>query len=258
MIDSHCHLDVREYRGHIDEIIENALSAGVHTIVNVGADLPSSIRSVELAEKYSCIYATAGVHPHDASTYNQEIENGLLALLRNKRVVAIGEIGLDYYRDLSPREIQKKVFRRQLELAAEYKLPVVIHTRESFLDTLNIVKEYNKNLVGGVFHCFPGTVAEAMSVIAFDFYISVGGIITFPGAKMADVAASVPLQSILLETDSPYLSPSPFRGKTNQPAYIRYIRDRLAQLRNISAEEVERVTDKNCRKLYRLVETFEG
>jgi len=199
-----------------------------------------------------------GVHPHDALTYNQEIETGLLKLLKNKRVVAIGEIGLDYYRDLSPREIQQKVFRRQLEMAAEYKFPVVIHTRESFPDTLNIVKEYGKNLVGGVFHCFPGTVAEAMSVIELGFSIAVGGIVTFPGAKMADVAASVPLQSILLETDSPYLSPAPFRGKTNQPAYIRYIRDKLAQLRNMPPEEVENVTDRNCRKLYHLVETFEG
>ncbi len=258
MIDSHCHLDGKEYRGHLDEIIANAQSAGVLTMVNIGADLPSSAKSVELAEKNPNIYATVGVHPHDASTYNDETEMRLREFLRNKRVVAIGEIGLDYYRDLSPRPIQKQVFRRQLELAVENKFPVVIHTRESFQDTLEIVRDYSGKLAGGVFHCFPGTVKEAMAVIELGFYVSVGGIITFPKAKMADIAISVPLESILLETDSPYLTPVPFRGKTNQPAYIRYIRNRLAQLRGIATEEVDTVTDRNCRKLYRLVETFEG
>jgi len=258
MIDSHCHLDAKEYRGRIDEIINNALSAGVHTVVNIGADLPSSVKSVELAEKYECIYATVGVHPHDASKYNEEAERRLIGLMQSERVVAIGEIGLDYYRDLSPRPVQQKVFRRQLELAIEKKYPVVIHTREAFRDTINIVKECSGQLIGGVFHCFPGTAEEAMEVIEIGFRISVGGIVTFPGAKMARVAAEVPLESILLETDSPYLSPVPFRGKTNQPAYIKYVRDKLAELKKISVEEIERITDRNCRKLYRLEETFEG
>jgi TatD DNase family protein len=258
MIDSHCHLDFKEYKHNLDDIINNALSSGVHTLFNIGADMHSSIRSVELANKYDCIYATVGIHPHDAATYNQEIENRLLELIKDKKVVAIGEIGLDYYRDLSPRHIQKQVFRKQLEIAIQYNMPVVIHTRESFGETINIVREYRQKLCGGVFHCFPGTIADAKQVFDIGFHISVGGIITFPKAKMAEVAANVPLEYILLETDSPYLAPAPFRGKNNQPAYIKYIRDKLAELRKISVDEVESATDNNCRRAYRQVDTFGG
>jgi TatD DNase family protein len=258
MIDSHCHLDSREYGKNLDEIIDDALTAGVKIMVNIGADLQSSIRSVELAEKYECIYATVGVHPHDAKTYAEDVEKKLKELLGNDKAAAVGEIGLDYYRDLSPRRIQREIFRRQLEIAVEVKKPVVIHTRESFQETLEIIREYAGRLSGGVFHCFPGTVEDAYKVFDIGFHISVGGVITFPKAKMAEVAAAVPLEYILLETDAPYLTPAPFRGKVNRPAYIRYIRDALAKLRNISPAEVERITDNNCRKVYRLAELFEG
>jgi TatD DNase family protein len=258
MIDSHCHLDVKEYKGHLDEIINTAVAAGVHTIINIGADPLSSAKSVELAEKYDNIFATVGVHPHDAKIYTKEIESRLCQFLERKKVVAIGEIGLDYYRDLSPRHIQKAVFRSQLELAAARKFPIVIHTREAFRDTVDIIREYSSRLAGGIFHCFPGTLSEAQEVIDLGFYISVGGIITYPKAKMAEVAAGMPLEYILLETDSPYLTPIPFRGKTNQPAHIKIIAEKLAELRNIPFAEVEKVTDRNCRKVYRLEETFGG
>ncbi len=258
MIDSHCHLDFKEYRNNIDQIIKNARDAGIHTLINIGADLESSKRSVELAAKYNFIYATVGVHPHDASKYDDRTETELLKLLENKRVVAIGEIGLDYYRDLSPRPVQQRAFRRQLEIAVDRKYPVVIHTRESFHNTVNIVKEFAQSLRGGIFHCFPGTIEDALEVIELGFHISVGGVITYPKAKMAEVAVKAPLDSILLETDSPYLTPVPFRGKTNQPAYVAYVRDKVAELRGIAPSEVEKVTDRNCRKVYRLVETFEG
>ena len=258
MIDSHCHLDFDEFDGRRDEAVSEALSAGVHTIVNIGTDLRTSRNSVRLAEEHDCIYATVGVHPHDAKKYNKQVEAELSKFTDHKKVVAIGEIGLDFYRDLSPRGVQKKMFRKQLELAVETKLPVVIHTREAFRETIEIVREYSGRLAGGVFHCFPGTVSEAHEVIDLGFEISVGGVITFPRAKMARVATEVPLEHILLETDSPYLAPVPFRGKSNQPAYVRFVRDKLAELRGITTEEVETVTDRSCRKLFRLVEMFEG
>lgn len=258
MTDSHCHLDFKEFRGRLDSVIEAARQAGVHTMVNIGADLETSRNSVSLAEKHEPVYATVGIHPHDAKTYNDDVAAELTALLGNGKVVAIGEIGLDYYRDLSPRPIQKKVLCQQLELAVKHQMPVVIHTREAFHETFEIVKEYSSRLPGGIFHCFPGTVEEAMQVIGIGFHISVGGVITFPNSRMATVAASVPLDRILLETDSPYLAPVPHRGKTNQPAYLRVIAEKLATLRNVNVEEIERVTDRNCRKVYRLEETFGG
>lgn len=258
MIDSHCHLDFKQYRGRQDEIIKNALAAGVHTMVNVGVDLQSSINSVEMAHKYDSIYATVGVHPHDATTYSDEVEEELLRLMEDRKVVAVGEIGLDFFRDFSPRNVQRKVFRRQLEIAVDRQLPVVIHTRASFRETSEIVREFSSRLAGGIFHCFPGTLAEAHKLINLGFKVSFGGKITRPGDESAKVAAEAPIEHILLETDSPYLTPVPVREKINQPANVRYIRDRLAELKNISIEEVETITDRNSQKFYRLVDVFEG
>jgi len=259
MIDSHCHLDFKEFNKNREEVIRNALAAGVRTMINIGADLPTSINSVRLAEKYDCIFAAVGVHPHDAKTFNDGVENELLRLIENKKVKAIGEIGLDFFRDLSPRQIQKDVFRRQLELAVSKRLPVVIHAREAYQETLEIVREYSQKLVGGVFHCFQGDAKKAFKVIDLGFSVSVGGKITYPRDEMAAMAAEIPLEHILLETDSPYLTPVPFRGKSsNQPAYVRYVRDKLAELKNISVEEVEKITDRNTQKLFRLIEIFEG
>ncbi len=258
MIDSHCHLDFKDFDKNRAEIIKNALDAGVHTMVNIGADLQTSINSVKLAEQYDFIYATVGVHPHDAKTFNPEVEEQLRRMIEHKKVAAVGEIGLDYYRDLSPRNIQEKVFRRQLEIAVEKDLPVVIHTRESFRDAVDIVSDYAGDLPGGIFHCFPGTVDDAYKVIDLGFHISVGGVITFPRAKMATVAVEAPLNRIAIETDSPYLTPMPYRGKTNQPAYVKYVCDKIAELRGMPAEEVEKITDRNSQRVYRLVDVFGG
>jgi TatD DNase family protein len=258
MIDSHCHLDFDVYEGQRDDVVSAALEAGVQTIINIGVDVPSSVRSVELAEQYECLYATVGVHPHDARTLNNAALEKLRAMVTHPRVVAIGEIGLDYYRDLSPRHVQKTAFEQQIELAIEAALPIVIHTRESFQPTLDIVKKYAGRLKGGVFHCFPGDLNDARRVIDLGFVISVGGVITFPNSKMSRVAAQAPLEKILLETDAPFLTPVPYRGKQNQPAYVSYVRDRLAELRKTRPQEIEKITDRACNKLFRLEETFEG
>ncbi len=258
MIDSHCHLDSKIYHGQIDDLLAEAGAAGVHTVVNIGVDIPSSETSVELAEKHEMLYATVGVHPHDASTLDDQALDRLRGLSKKRKVVAIGEIGLDYYRDMSPRPVQREAFRRQLELAVELQKPVVIHTREAFDDTMAIVQEFAHRLPSGVFHCFPGDTAQAERVFELGFVISVGGVITYNKAGMAKVASDVPLDRILLETDAPYLTPVPYRGSTNRPAYVTLVAKKLAELRGISVAEIERITDRNSRKLYRLVETFGG
>ncbi|RKX27658.1 MAG: hydrolase TatD [Candidatus Zixiibacteriota bacterium] len=258
MIDSHCHLDFDAFDGIREDVIEEARTAGIHTIINVGADLASSERSVKLAQTHDAIRATVGIHPHDAKTLTDGTFAQLKKLAATDRVVAIGEIGLDYYRDLSPRPVQRKTFNRQLQLAVEMKMPVVIHTREAFEETIEIVEKYAHNLPGGVFHCFSGDAGDASRVFDLGFIISVGGVITYKNSGMARMAAEVPLDKIMLETDAPYLTPVPHRGKTNRPAYVSLVCDKLAELRGVPAGEIEKVTDRTCRKLFRLVETFGG
>jgi len=256
MIDSHCHLDFEPLKDRLDEVLEAARRVGVHTVVNIGVDGDSSRKSVALAEGHEMIYATVGVHPHDART----LDDGLLAelgeLAAHDKAVAIGEIGLDYYRDLSPRPVQRKAFQRQLELATRLKMPIVIHTRKAFRETVDIVHEFSADLPGGVFHCFPGTIDDALEVIALGFVIGVGGVVTYKNSGMADLAAELPLDKIIIETDAPYLTPVPHRGKTNEPAFVKLVCDKIAELRGVSPEEIEKVTDRTCQKLYRLVETF--
>lgn len=227
-------------------------------VVNIGADLPSSETSVNLAAEHAMLYATVGVHPHDATTLDDRTLARLKELAAHKKVVAIGEIGLDYYRDLSPRVVQKKAFRKQLEMASELKMPVVIHTREAFQDTLDIVRDFSSSIPGGVFHCFPGNSEDALRVIELGFVISVGGVITYKNSQMSITATQVPLEFIILETDAPYLTPVPHRGTLNEPAYVKIVYEKLAQLRGVSLSELERTVDRTCRKLYRMVETFGG
>jgi len=226
--------------------------------VNIGAVLVSSQRSVDVAQKHDSIYAVVGVHPHDARTLDDDVYRQIESLVGKPKVVAIGEIGLDYYRDLSPRPVQKRAFQRQLELAVRLKKPVVIHTREAFEDTLEIVGDYASRLPGGVFHCFPGSTDDAQRVFDLGFIISVGGVITYKNSRMAVVASEVPLEKIIIETDAPYLTPVPHRGKTNKPSYVKLVCDHLAVLRSMPVSEAEKITDRNCRKLFGMEEIFEG
>jgi TatD DNase family protein len=271
MIDSHCHLDDRKFggevprggemprHGEVSRMVDEANRVGVHTIVTIGTDLATSEKAVSIAHQFSSVYATVGTHPHDARKFDERVLDRFRELASSeKKIRAIGEIGLDYYRDLSPRPIQKKVFEAQLKLAVEVGLPVVIHTRESFEDTLAMTKEFARDLKGGVFHCFPGSIDDAMRVFELGFVISVGGVITYPNSGMARMVAEVPLEKVLLETDAPYLTPVPHRGKVNAPAYIPYIRDKLAEIRGISPAEVEKITDRNSRKFFGLSDVIEG
>lgn len=259
MIDSHCHLDDRKFEGEVGRLVEDAKRAGVSTIITIGTDLASSEKAVGLAHQFEGVYATVGTHPHDARKFDQRARDRFRELaISDKKVRAVGEIGLDYYRDLSPRPIQQRVFEEQLRLAVEVQLPVVIHTRESFEDTVSIVREFARDLRGGVFHCFPGTAEDAQRVIDLGFVVSVGGVITYPNASMARMVAEIPLDKVLLETDAPYLTPVPHRGKINVPAYVTHVRDKLAEIRSVSPSEIETITDRNCKKLFGLAEVCEG
>jgi len=256
MIDSHCHLESRQYDGVVADVIARVREAQISTIVNIGTDIPTSHQSIALAERFEEVYAAIGVHPHAAKEFDSDSAEALKEMLAHAKVVALGEIGLDYYRDHSPRDVQRRVFREQLEIAVENDMPVVIHVRESFEDAFTILSDYCDRLSNVVFHCFSEDIDTARRVFDAGWIISVGGVVTYKKAAMAEVAQFAPLESMMLETDSPYLTPVPFRGKLNEPAHVRYVCEKVAELKGLSAREVERVTDLTARKFYRLVATF--
>lgn len=250
LVDSHAHIDDDRFDADRDQVIDRAAAAGVSLILNIGADMPSSARSVALAEQYPGIYAAVGMHPHDAKDMQEKDYSQLEHWLGHPRVVAIGEIGLDYHYDLSPRPVQKEVFLRQLDLARKTGLPFIVHEREAHADTLDIIRTAARGLQG-VFHCFSGSVETAREYLNMGFYISVAGPVTFPKSlKTKEVARFVPLDRLLVETDSPYLTPHPYRGKRNEPAHVRLVAGEIAGLRNISLEELAAATSQNVRRLF--------
>lgn len=257
-IDSHAHIDGPEYDSDRDEVIQRARDAGVNAILNVGTGDPHSgslERAVGLAENYPDIYAAVGVHPHDARLFDDEAEVRIEAIVkRSARVIAWGEIGLDYHYDNSPREVQQRVFRRQLQLAGECSLPVIIHTREADEDTIEILRSsYGQNTRGGIMHCFGGSLELAQTAIELGFLISFSGNVTFRKAdEIRTVAAQLPLNKLLIETDCPYLTPVPFRGRRNEPARVVEVARALATLHNIEVEELGRVTSRTFREFFGL------
>lgn len=252
LVDTHAHLDHEWFDGERDEIVQRALDAGVRTMITIGADMPTSEAAVQLAEKYPSVYATVGIHPHDAKTADEAAYERLRELADHPKVVAIGEIGLDYYYDHSPRDVQRDVFIRQLALARETGLPFIIHNRDASGDVMMVLREHGRGLPG-LLHSFTGDAAMAAECVAEGWYISLGGMMTFKNAEAIRTAVrEVPLERILLETDAPYLTPVPLRGKRNEPAYVRYVAEFLAAERGLSVEEVARVTTKNARRFFRL------
>lgn len=253
LIDSHAHLDDRRFNRDRDRLIKSLKSNGVDMVINVGADLQTSIKSVSLAEKYDNIYAAVGVHPHSAKEMDDSTIDVLKTFTKRDKVVAVGEIGLDYHYDNSPRDVQRKRFREQLDLAKEVDLPVIIHSRSATEDTYNILKEAQDGSLEGVLHCYSGSVEMAREYIKLGFYISIAGPVTFKNARvLKEVAKDVPLDKLLIETDAPYLTPEPHRGKRNEPVYVRYVAGTIAELRGISFEEVARATAENTKKLFRI------
>ncbi len=252
LIDSHAHIDDDRFDADREAVLSRARAAGVDLIVNIGADMASSARSVALAEQYPQVYATVGMHPHDAKDMREQDYQQLVRWAAQPKVVAIGEIGLDYHYDLSPRPVQQEVFLRQLDIARQTGKPFVVHEREAHADTFEIIRSAAKGLEG-VFHCFSGSVETARQYLKLGFYVSIAGPVTFPkSAKTKEVARYVPLDRLLVETDSPYLTPQAFRGRRNEPAYVRLVAEEIAALRELPLEELARATSENACRLFRI------
>lgn len=253
LIDSHAHLDDRRFDRDRDMIIKNLQSNGIELVINIGADLQSSIASVSLAEKYHNIYAAVGIHPHSAKDVDESTLEILKSFASREKVVAIGEIGLDYHYDNSPRDDQKKWFREQLKLAKEVDLPVVIHTRDAAQETFDILKEAQDGNLRGVLHCYSGSPEMTLEYVKLGFYISLAGPITFKNSRVSrEVAKVVPLDKLLIETDCPYLTPEPYRGKRNEPIFVKYVGGTIADIRGITYEELAKATNRNTKELFKI------
>jgi TatD DNase family protein len=253
MIETHAHLDSERYDEDRDSVIKEAFNNGITCIINVSSDSSSLDRVKTLAEKYEKIYMTVGIQPHSAGEMNSDILELIKSMAKGKKVVAIGEIGLDYHYNFSLPDIQRHVFREQIKVAKKANLPLVIHTREAFEDTLNILNEEKGADTGGVIHCFTEDLNQGKIFTDMGFYIGIGGAVTFKNTKLLQEAVTeIPLEKIILETDCPYMTPVPHRGKRNEPSYLRFIAEKIAELKNITDEEVKKVTEENAIKLFRL------
>lgn len=254
LIDTHAHLTDDRFSEDVEEVIQKAKDNTVEFIITSGADLLTSKKAVALAEKYDGVYASVGVHPQDVDKFNDEIENELEKLAKSKNVVAIGEIGLEYMDNSPNKDLQKEVFERQIKLANKLGLPIVIHTRNAIGDTMEILKK-NKDLLvnGGTLHCFSESGEIAKEAIKLGLNISVGGVSTFTNAKkLQEAIKTVPIEKIILETDCPYLAPTPFRGQRNDPSFIPIIAQNLAKLKEMDVQDVARITTENARRLFKI------
>jgi TatD DNase family protein len=253
IFDTHAHYDDDKFDEDRDLLLKELHQKGVSYILNASASLESLDANIALAEKYDFIYIALGIHPEYADKMHEGILDKIRLLSKNKKVVAIGEIGLDYYYGDPPRDIQRECFGRQIELAKEFKLPIIIHDRDAHEDTVKIIKKTNASQVGGIFHCFSGSTEMAMDMLDYNFHISIGGVVTFKNAKkVVEVVKAVPLGKLLIETDCPYLAPEPFRGKRNNSGYLIHTIDKIAEIKGVSAQEVEDTTLSNAKKLFRI------
>ena len=253
LIDSHAHLEMPDFKRDLEQVIQRAKDSGVGYIFTVGTEKKDWKRALEIADSHPSIYAILGVHPHHAKEVDDQTYPTLRELCRNGRVKAYGEIGLDFFRNLSPRDIQLKRFREQIALAKELRLPMVVHDREAHQETLEILKSEKAEECGGIIHCFSGDYAMAKACMGMGFYISIPGNITFKNAEgLREIAKNIPLESLLVETDAPFLTPDPFRGKRNEPSYVRYTTDKVAEIKKVPFEKVAEVTSENALRVYRL------
>ncbi len=251
MIDTHTHINMIESIS-IEEILNNAKENGIEKVIVPSANPKDFPEIAELINKYDNVYGMLGVHPSDAKDWDDSLINQIKDLCNNKKIVAIGEIGLDYYWDKSFNDLQTDVFIKQIKLANELNLPLDVHDREAHKDTFDILKQYNINSKV-VMHCFSGSVEFAKECVKEGYYIGIGGVVTFKNAiKMKEVAKHIPLEYIILETDAPYLTPVPYRGTENQPAYVKYVAEEIAKLKEISYEEVKNVTTSNAERIFNL------
>ncbi|MGL5051123.1 MAG: TatD family hydrolase [Fusobacteriaceae bacterium] len=248
LVDTHCHLDNSQYDYDRENILKE-IEENMEFVVNIGCDEKSSKKSLELAKKYKNIYATIGIHPTDiAKIFTNDDYETLKNMAKEEKVVAIGEIGLDYHWMTQPEEVQKNWLRKQMELAKELNKPVVIHTREAIADTVEILKEFPE--VKGILHCYPGSYETAKEIME-NYYFGVGGVLTFKNSKKTvEFVKCIPLEKIVIETDAPYLTPEPYRGKRNHPEYVKFVVQKIAEIKGISYEEVLETTTNNAKKIY--------
>ncbi|NLG87834.1 MAG: TatD family hydrolase [Clostridiaceae bacterium] len=253
LIDSHAHYDDKQFDIDRDMVMKKIESQGVAAVVNPSENLASMRKVLEMSEAYGFLYAALGFHPHNAAEFSIEFLDTIREMSKSGKVVAIGEVGLDYYYDFSPREAQKKCFAAHISVAKELKLPLIIHDRDAHKDVIDIIKAENAGSAGGVFHCFPGSVEMAREVLDAGFYIALGGAVTFKNAKRpVEVAKYVPIDRLLVETDSPYMAPVPYRGKRNDSGYLPVIIEKIAEIRDMEYEQVARATAENACRLFNL------
>lgn len=253
LFDSHTHLNVEQFKDEVSELIQRAVDHDVSRMAVVGFDTPTIERSLELNQLYEMVYSIIGWHPTEAGTYTDSIEEKLMEQLRLPKVVAMGEMGLDYYWDTAPKEVQKDVFRRQIRMAKELDLPISIHMREATEDTYQVLKEEHAGDVGGIMHSFGVDTYWMEAFLDLGMHISLSGVVTFKNAaEVKEIGKEVPLDKLLIETDAPYLAPHPFRGKRNEPAYVKYVAEEIARLKEMSYEEIAKQTTKNANQLFKL------
>ena len=253
LFDTHVHLNDDQFNDDLEGVIERARLNGVERVVVVGFDEKTIKRAMELIEAYDFMYAAIGWHPVDAIDLTDDYLKWIEELTAHPKVVAIGEIGLDYHWDKSPKDVQQAVFRRQIQLAKRLDLPIIIHNREATEDVVTILEEEGASEVGGIMHCFSGSPETAKRCLDMNFYISLGGPVTFKNAvKPKEVAKEVPLERLLIETDCPYLAPHPYRGKRNEPSYVKLVAEQIAELKGVSFEEVAKATTENANRLFRI------
>ncbi|HBA27129.1 MAG TPA: radical SAM protein [Nitrospinae bacterium] len=251
MIDTHAHLEMPQFDGDRDEVIKRTVESGISLIIDVGSDLKGSRTALELARRYDFIYASAGIHPHEVKEITTDTYKEIIKLITDPKVVAVGEIGLDYYKDYSPRDIQQREFINQIRIAKEFKKPVIVHSRDAREDTLKILKDEKVSEIGGIMHCFSGDEEMARRCMDMGFYISFAGPITYPNAdKLRKVVKSIPTNRLLIETDCPYLAPQQMRGKRNEPAYVRHVAEKVAEVKGLTVEDIERVIRLNVHNLF--------
>lgn len=253
IFDTHAHYDDDAFDGDREQLLESLKANGIEAVVNVGASIQTTKNTLELMKRYPFVYGAVGVHPNETAELNEDLLNWLKTVSGTEKVVAIGEIGLDYYWDEPDRDIQKHWFIRQMDMAKEVGLPVIIHSRDAAADTLDLMKAQNARDLGGVIHCFSYGKEMAREYLNMGFYLGIGGVLTFQNAKkLKEVVEYMPMEQLVLETDCPYLSPVPNRGKRNSSLNLPYVVEAIGQIKGISAEEVITMTNRNARKLYRI------
>lgn len=250
LVDTHAHLNDEKFNEDRAEVIKRAKEVGVETIINIGYNRETILSTIELVEQYDFIFGAVGWHPNDAHEMKEEDFDWLKEITQHPKILAIGEIGLDYYWDFAPKEVQQEIFRKQIQLAKQVNLPIIIHDRDAHQDICSILREEGAKDVGGIIHSFSGSMEMAKECIDLGFYISFSGPVTFKNAKKPkEVATHIPIDRILLETDSPYLTPEPYRGKRNESAYVKFVATKIAELRGMDVEEIAQITTRNAKRI---------